>query len=315
MLKILFINQPGPEYAQSQLYHGLKSLGHIVWDYPYNQTFHFEELKECNVDCSIGPCNQQSKIGCTRHSAHLTLKDYPQMPLDIERVIDQIDLVVTNNGFGYEELYKLLKHIPIAVLDLGDSKHSSYDIWCKCIGKEPTAFFRREYQIGQKGHPLTYSFYRERSKFPPYRELKYNMSCMFRPTNIMRQEIIDSIKTVPELFIGTLQYSDYLNRISESKFVLDLPGAGITCVRTSEIAGRGSVIVRPQQKEVFIEHDFKDMLNCVEYTSKKELLEKIEYLLKNRVVYDYLRLNSWAHYHAYYTTEARASELLTKVGL
>lgn len=311
MLKILFINQPGSEYLQSQLYYGLVKLGHSVWDLPNNHTFHFQSLENCDMNCKNGPCAQNNAvIGCNPHSAHLTLPKF-----DYSWKMEDCDLIVTNNGYGYENLYRDLAHKPIAVLDCGDSRYSSYSEWVKCIGRKPTAFFRREFLIGQDGgpdrHQLNFSFYDDRKKFLPYKDLKYNVSCMFRPTNPIRQEIIQHISKLPNVFIGQLKYPEYLERISESKFVIDLPGAAVTCVRTTEIAGRGSVIVRPHQKEIYIRNDFTSDI-C--YETYDDMLEQLYFFIRNEREYRNLRLNSWAHFNAYHTCTARSLELLNAVG-
>lgn len=312
MLNILFVSQPTHEYAQSQLYHGLVRLNHNVLDFPYNPTFHFNHLIDCDMNCKLGPCTELGKTGCLNHSAAL------QMPDSKEHLETfKPDCIITNNGFGHESLYQRFKDVPIACLDLGDSSHSSYGAWYQCIGRKPTAFFRRELHKGDgEALPLTFSFPLEKSTYSNDNLQKYNVSCMVRPTNPDRQHAINITKSFYNNFIGTPKYPEYLKILSESKFSFAPFGAAYTTVRYYEIAAMGSVIISPHfPKELVLKNDFTDDLNCIKYNNIDEVPLRIQYYLDNPDEYSKLRFNSFQHYISHHTTMVRAQEVLDALGL
>lgn len=311
MLKILFIGQPNTnDYMQSMLYFGLRCLGHQVYDYPYIKTFHFLRKQPCNFgSCQDGPCNKEGfSYGCNEHPSHLT---FDNRPFDIQ----EADLVVTNSGYGNEELFKQLMDKKICILDCGDSQISMYDEWVKCIGREPTAFFRRELLPGQKGYSLPFSFYDDRKIFRPFNELQYDVACMFRPTNPLRAEVAEIIKKeFPNSYIGTPKYPEYLDILSKSKFAIDMPGCGETTVRTTEIAGRGSVVVRPWQRTIVEDYDYSEDGEVYIQGNLKSCILDMKRILDKEYTYKNLRLRSWQHFNAYHTTTSRCLYLLDKAG-
>lgn len=318
---ILFINQRQPEYGQSLLYHGLYNLGHFVYPWFYS-TFHYERLEECDMDCAAptSPCSDVTvPIGCTNHPAHLNLN--PPGFMEHEHILNKSwDLIVTNNGYGNERLHRHFRGqgIPIAALDLGDSARHSYEAWCEVLEGPPDFFFRREYYPGQPGRPLSYSFYRERARLLGADEIgtKLSISCLYRPTNPIRNIIGSEIKAEFEnSFVGQKPHSEYLETLASSQFSVALPGAGQDTLRHWEIPSQGSVLCMPPSP-ITVNNQFTDGENCLIFNSVDELIFKIKYYLNSSPsVYNKLRENSFQHFMKYHTTEARAAEFLQVCGL
>lgn len=320
-MEILFINQRGAEYGQSLLYHGLTKLGYNVVPWFWS-TFHFEDLAECDMNCSDprSPCSDPTVgIGCTNHPAHLALP-YPRY-IEHEKIIDtNWDLVVTNNGFGHEQLHRHFRRrgIPIAALDLGDSPQSAWGAWNRVIGGPPDFFFRREYYPGQQGFPLSYSFYKERAVGREALETRPGLvvSSLYRPTNSTRQRVSEAIgKTFENSFVGQKPHSEYLETIASSLFSVALPGAGQDTLRAWEIASQGSVLCKPEQS-ITINNDFVGGESCIVFKNVEDLVSQIKYYLNcSPDVYNKLRQNCYEHFLKHHTTEARATEFLNRCGL
>lgn len=310
-MDILFLNQPGPEYGQSIIYDGLRELGHKVVDYPYNHTFHFQQLNDCDMICQKGPCQNSYAIeGCNSHPAHMT------WPAQFEDIANwKPDIIVTNKGFGNEEIFQKFNDCKIIALDLGDSPVSSYSAWCQCIGRKPDAFFRREFLEGQDGYPLSYAFPESRSICLPKNEKKYLISCIMRPTNPVRNIIMDTIQWSfhDSAYVGEAKYQDYLKITSESWFSVAMPGAGEDTVRYWEIVGRGSILVTPQQRNIIINNDFKEGVNCVKFKDISDLITQIKKYNGDNHLLSAMQTSSFEHYKQYHTTKARVIEMLEKV--
>jgi hypothetical protein len=308
MYNILLITNPiYHDYGASLLYDGLRKLGHTVQDCPYNYFFHFSELKNCNLDCKNGPCATPSTIGCKSHPAALTL-DYQlisENPLD-----DKFDLIVTNNGIGQEKLHRALakRNIPMICLDLGDSTNSAYDLWKQVVGSSQFTLFRREYLEGQTGHPLPYSWY-DVNSIPI--QPTYSISCLYRPTNPLRNTISNEIRQIENSIVGTFSHAEYMDIISHSAFSVALPGAGYDTLRHWEIPAMGSVLCR-MPSPIVVPNDFKDGVNCIEFNSVSELREKINRFLHDPIGYNVLRANSLEHFKKFHTTAQRAQYMLDK---
>lgn len=318
-LKILFINQPNSDYGQSLLYHGLTRLGHYIIPW-FNNPFHFQSLKDCSIQCGENsPCkllSDNSKHGCTNHPAHLSIKK--DESYGGVNILQHAGLVITNNGYGNEELLRtLIKNgRKICVLDLGDSTSSSIEAWTQVLGQKPEFYFRREYLQGQFGHPLSYSFYNEKAVFRGENELMYNVSFLTRPTSSERKTYSDALNSIPGSVIGAVPHSQYLDILSKSKFSVAVRGAGFDTLRRWEIPARGSVLCL-ERSPIVINNDFEDGLNCIKFSSPDELIGKINYYLNSsdKSVYNKLRKNCFDHFIKYHTTEARAKELLEKCNL
>jgi hypothetical protein len=313
-LNIYFLHQERSEYGQSFLYHGLCSLGHNVVPFGKN-TFHFKRLKECGGKiCHLesSPCVKMEDVGCLEHSAHLTLEE----PYCGVNIFEHCDLLVTNNGWGNEELIRGFRDrgVKIAALDLGDSINSSYDAWKEVIGSKDFYLFRREYVEGQIGNPLSYSFYEEKSIYRDSKELIYNVSFLSRPTSPQRIKYIELMQSIPNSIAGTVPHSQYLDVLSRSKFSVAVRGAGFDTVRRWEIPARGSVLCL-EEAPIVINNDFTDGLNCIKFSSPEELRDKINYYLNNSCGgYDKLRENCFSHFRKFHTTKERAKEFLKGCG-
>lgn len=320
-MNILFFNQPISEYGQSILYHGLRKLGHYVEPVLRN-TFHFTGLTDCDGDCANGPCGMHHDAvwleGCTRHPSHLTLptQQRPELLGDEEFTKVKWDLVITNNGIGYEEEHReLIKNgNRIACLDLGDSSQSAFTAWVQVLGQEPDWFFRREFYEQQIGYPLQYAFYEEKSQFRPLEEMEFSVCCLHRPTNPIRAQVGQAVASIPNSFVGEVHHSQYLDIMSKSRFTIALPGAGMDTLRHWEAPGMGSVLTRlPSPLSVL--NDFQNGVDCVEFSNLDELVEKINYYLNNsnEEVYLKMRQQSYDKFKEFHTTKARAQQLLNAV--
>ncbi len=224
------------------------------------------------------------------------------------------DLVITNNGYGKEELYReQLFNRKIAALDLGDSPISSYGAWSLVIGRPPDFFFRREYFEGQEGKPLSYSFYDRALEFNETKDLEYTVSFMFRPTNPERMALAEHIRAIPGSFVGEVPHSQYLDILSKSRFSIALKGAGYDSVRRWEIPCRGSVLCT-DYAPITINNDFVDGESCIKFSSPKELIDKINGYLNNDNKFNLLRLNCFNHFKSYHTTTERAKQFLKDCG-
>jgi len=308
-MKILFINQPPPnnDYAQSQLYYGFKKLGHQVFCYPKNHTFHFETLQNCDIECKNGPCSISNKTGCF-HPSHLTLKE----EFTSQYIGDFIpDVTITNNGYGMEMLYRtpIIAKSKIVALDLGDSTYDSYNEWTQCIGRKPDLFLRREHLQNQNGLIFDYAFYDEKFIKRPTNQLIYSVAYMHRPTNAERAMYGEIIKTIPNSIVGEFKYQEYLEILSYSKFAVAMPGAGQITVRHAEIPARGAVLCKkilPQQ------YSHRPYQPSIEFSTPEQLVSAIK---ENTDIskYNFLREASWTNALKYGTATSRIKHILENI--
>lgn len=76
---------------------------------------------------------------------------------------------------------------------------------------------------------------------------------------------------------------------------------------------RGAVLCR-MPSPIQIPNDFEDGVNCIEFTTAGELLEKVNHYLNDKLGYNSLRAKSLEHFKKFHTTAARAKQMLSECG-
>lgn len=114
------------------------------------------------------------------------------------------------------------------------------------------------------------------------------------------------------LIANNLQYSEYLKCISRSHIGLSAWGAGNSCMRMWEIFANGTCCFI-QKPEIEFIHKFTDGENCVEYSTQKELENKLRYYLTRKEECFKIGKQGLDHAKKYHTGKSRFKHILTHI--
>ena len=149
-------------------------------------------------------------------------------------------------------------------------------------------------------------------------EKKYDIFCSFGQTN-------DGLRSDVECFLKNwktdysinlsknLSYDDFLKITAQSKIAIDAWGGGDCCARFWEIAINKTCLAY-QKYNIRIPNPYTDMENCIEYSSIKELHEKLEIVLADEKLLNKITNSCYEHTINFHTTSARANYMLQKMG-
>lgn len=112
------------------------------------------------------------------------------------------------------------------------------------------------------------------------------------------------------IFIGNAYYHDMVRLYNRSKIVLNISRLGEINWRTFEVLGCGKFLLNDEGKEVL--DLFINKKHLVTFESKEELLELIEYYLKNEEERERIAMQGYEECHEKHTIEQRVIEVLEK---
>lgn len=107
-----------------------------------------------------------------------------------------------------------------------------------------------------------------------------------------------------------LGWREYIGEMKAAKFAVSARGYGVDTVRFWECAAC-SVLVT-QRLDLHIPHPFTDGVNCLEYSTPEEAIEK---MIDAQEHLESLRNACYTHLKTHHTTTARAKYLLNALGL
>lgn len=120
-----------------------------------------------------------------------------------------------------------------------------------------------------------------------------------------REEIIEEF--------GNTKYAtkeDYYNSLRKAKYGISINGLGYLCSRSIEIAGNCLLCKKRQPKWEYTDLDYKDGKTCIEFSTIKELKDKMKYYDEHPKEYEKLLKNCYNHTIKYFIYEAQAARLV-----
>ena len=316
-MKILYCNYLHVDYGMDTLFDGLcRVLGsENVLDYPRKKSLHGD-----------GSCIFW-KYPCQF--------EYPDTVSDDEKIEmlnkNKFDAIFVGAG-GYkdfrvnhripttpkvEESFNLLKEkskkIPTYIIDYGDDPNINYPL---ASSLNCRLYFKREYLKAAVYEPwvtpLSFSYskkYLDKIRQAP----KENNFFLSGAETVSRKPYFEALKKaynfVPE---GYLYQKLYSNSLSHSKIGINLKGNGNDTVRYYEIPAHNALLLS-QKLDIVIENEFKDGKTAFFFDSPDEMIEKLDWCLKNDITKIAKSGHAWLR--KYHTTEVRARQVLNKIKL
>lgn len=124
---------------------------------------------------------------------------------------------------------------------------------------------------------------------------KLNIYCNWNTTNLERNKITETLKTNGINFThdGTIPFNEYIERMSQHKFVISPPGNGIDCHRTWEALYVGCIPIVIQNR-IYDHWNELPILQVPDYSSITE--ELLTDFMKRDYRYDMLSIDYWRNY-------------------
>lgn len=155
-----------------------------------------------------------------------------------------------------------------------------------------------------KDFPLYFTTFKEDCEYVGPNLRKGNWVSFLFPTK-EREEIVKEF--------GNTRYAtkeDYYNSLRKAKYGISVYGLGFLCQRDAEIGGNCLLCRKKHKKWVYTEWDYKDGKTCIEFSTIKELKEKMKYYDEHPKEYERLLKNCYEHTIKYFTHEAQAERLV-----
>ena len=103
---------------------------------------------------------------------------------------------------------------------------------------------------------------------------------------------------------------DYYNSLRKAKYGISVYGMGFNCQRDVEIGGNCLLCRKKHEKWIPTKWDYKDGETCIEFSTIKELKEKMKYYDEHPKEYEKLLRSCYNHTIKYFTHEAQAKRLI-----
>ncbi|MCK5624958.1 glycosyltransferase family 1 protein [Candidatus Pacearchaeota archaeon] len=155
-----------------------------------------------------------------------------------------------------------------------------------------------------KDFPLYFTTFKEDCKYMDSSLRKGIWVSFLYPTK-EREEIIKEF--------GNTKYNtkeDYYNSLRKAKYGIGVYGLGFLCQRDIEIAGNCLLCRKRHKKWEYTDLDYKDGETCIEFSTIKELKEKMKYYDEHPKEYKKLLKNCYNHTIKYFIHEAQAKRLV-----
>ena len=153
----------------------------------------------------------------------------------------------------------------------------------------------------------------------PNKDFKYDIFFSGKNTSKSRLDLIESIREKNYKFYGGIDnskipYKEFLNTIYDSSINLALGGKGEFTFRHLEILACCSfMICESSINELELPIPLKDGIHYVSFKDKKDLLEKIEFYIKNEKIRYEIALNGRRALEEYYSPKQHGNILFSKI--
>lgn len=319
-MKVLFLCSSRFDYLQDVVYSGLvKCLGQDnIKVAPFNRSFFLRS--------KIYPKN----IGYNGHPISFVKN---LIGFDYDLVI-----VAACKVEPFEKYLNLkLKDVPVVFIDGGDrheiggdlDRYGRFDLFKSAQKRRPfDLIFKREILSGtnveSNVHALPIGFNMDRLENVKTDEKKYDVSFWAVESDPIRTQALNLIKdkwdcesngtTLNQTFVKYARKGDfYLEELQRCKVVLNFRGGGWDTLRYWEVPALGTFMISGKPG-FLIPNNFVDdesIVYCQDDLS--DLVEKIDYYLKNESERERIAKNSREHLLNYHTDKARAEYILERV--
>lgn len=311
-MKILFFAYTFKDYGLDVLFDGLCCVlgSENVFDYPNKDFLHGEirhrfAMYPCSFDYSITRTDPE-KIEMLRNGEFDAVFVGCRSERELRGVMGE-----------YQDIVRVLnennKGTPVFIIDQGDSS----EINSRAISDlDAKLYFKRECLKNENHNPkvipLVFSY---SEKYVPanidtertntlfwagreYRRHSYRMPYL---------KLLENEKG--EKFRGDWKQHEYSQQLLSHKIGLNLRGYGYDTVRYWEIPAHGTLLFS-ERLNIQIGNDFVDGETAVFFSSPEEMMEKLDYCLKNEGYVDKIRIAGFEHFKKYHTSKIRAEQII-----
>jgi hypothetical protein len=299
---ILFISHPGKDYQDVIFYAFKKTFGKDVVVYKEKKCYFNKDftLENCDYNFEESNINEQDIIDANKNGdlkiIFIIASGYDvhsiAKPLLSKLLIDgkKFKLIIIDGADGDRIQYQEFINYPCKFdlyfdrefhIGLREDESSYYPRQVKFIKKFNT--------YPDKIYPLPFSIIPE--KFPNINyEKQYNV--FFRCGNYdlfkSRKEYMNEFNypnsiidlNYSKVHMGSQDRNDYFKYITQSKVSLNITGGGNDCYRFWEILGIGGFVLSEKHDQIIIPR-FKEGVHFDTFSNKKEMIDKIDYYVKN----------------------------------
>jgi len=285
MVNIIFYSLSGSrsDWITDGLLYGLKKLYNVI-DIPKRKSLYEDSSK--------------NNFYANRNFWH-----FGDLVDDVNREIVEPDLMIYDSA----ALYRQSKIPTVYLLTNDPFSHSSY----------PNAMINKSMAIREKcmwgdeinrkeinDFPLYFTTFKEDCKYVDS-SLREGIWVSFLFPTKEREEIIKEFSNTK---YDTKE--DYYNSLRKAKYGISVYGKGFLCQRDAEIAGNCLLCRKRHTKWEYTNLDYKDGQTCIEFSTIKELKEKMKYYDEHPEEYEILLKNCYNHTIKYFTHEAQAKRFV-----
>jgi hypothetical protein len=318
-MNILYLNNTEPEYQADAILKGLYQLGHNILEYPYRK----EKFVHFNIDSSL---RNGQELGAPPSTSRE----------DVEYLLNSnfFNLcVVASQRETVQSIipwYAKQKRPYTILLDGEDGAALTHSI----VFKREDFFdiiFKREYinkHSKKKVHPLSFCSDIELTNeilgspqlLCPTKE--YDIVFLVNDTHEDRHKVnlilenprLKDYRIINKVSGGLLPKPEYYDVMNKSKVAISIRGRGYDTNRYWEIAALRYTTLISDRATIKIHNNFINNDSCYQFKNGRELIERLEYLIKNDFERERLNKKKWEVLNTYHTTEKRAQEMLTRAG-
>ena len=284
---ILFISDPRDDYQDSVFYAFRKTYGDEVVTFPRKPGFyepedrkeHFRNsyynFKDCNISI-------EDIIGAKIKAVFIISSGYP-IHDQAKEILEKI-------------LAKNPKSWPLIVIDGADQSGFQHNAEMENYPCKYDLYFKREmldFEVyDPRIKPLPFSIIPE--KFPTRRPVDKDFPVFFRGFTTAPDRpffakdlglsfpgsIIDCNWHAP---VHMQDREEYFGLIDRSKINLNIIGTGYDCIRLWEVLGCGGFVMSQKMPQI-VEPPFEDGKHLVYFSSKKEMIDKMNFYMKNNAL-------------------------------
>ena len=223
---------------------------------------------------------------------------------DVKRKVVKPDLIIYDSAILYKQ-----SNIPSVYLLTNDPLETGKTPYPNVRIDKPMAIREKcmwNDEINRKDmndFPLYFTTFKEDCKY--VESLREGVWVSFLSPKKQREEIIKEF--------GNTKYDtkeDYYNSLRKAKYGISVYGLGFLCQRDVEIGGNCLLCRKRHEKWEYTEFDYKNGKTCIEFSTIKELKEKMKYYDEHPKEYERLLKNCYEHTIKYFIHEAQAKRLV-----
>ena len=302
-MKVLMLCHSYPNYVPDLLLHGLRALfGASAVDYPRKDVLYDGLLGQPYLEPIPGLMADDSDIDRTDIPAKMASGFFDLVLCDVRAFIENLPILQNNR-------------VPLALMDGEDTPAQ--------IRPGPYAILRRERRPGDASIPLPMALPEEVIRMIDRHRAEakvHSIGFLGARTHEDRNTMIDELaRYFPDALVNSWADSPqwegrdaYYRLMQSCRIVLSLPGAGFDTFRYWENAACNAIHFA-KEIPIFIPEDFREGVEIVRFSTKLELLHRVENALRRDE--DFARMSGRMRERlvAHHTTAQRARQTIDRL--